>query len=147
MLKSQIYNFNESFKSINEIAMTSLGDNDWDITTDITKLIYHGDDDVIEFMEATILTKIEHNKTCLIIETKGTREVFGSDLGHYEFNETNANIYSTSPNTDFSSHKPFNRELTPHIKDSDINASNLTLFIALPSPHDRAKKFKGTISI
>lgn len=146
MLKSQIENFNEYYSPINQVATIFLGDNDWDIKSDITNLAYHGDDDEIEFMEATIQTKIVHNSTCLVIETMGGREMFGSNLGNFDFINSNANIYTARIDTEPSSYEPVNRDLIPDIHDSDINASNLILFVTLPTPPGRATTFKGTDS-
>lgn len=147
MFKSEIEIAFDNFKAVNAIALAAFGEYDWNVSTTVTRLSYVGDD-VIEFMNACIQTTIEHAGQKLVIDSTGSREVFCSELGHYEFqNQPFDLVFSQNNGSKISKDEFFSMYPDLQLDNDSLNCDAITIFSLLPCAGEKAKKFKGDIAI
>lgn len=147
MLKSEIEFAFDNFKAVNAIALAAFGEYDWNVSSTISRLYYEGNEE-IESMSACIQTTIAYDGKKLVIDSTVSRDVFCSELGHYEFDHQPFELVFTQKNGSKLSKNEFFRMYPDLQFDNDsLNCDAMTIFSLFPCAEEKAKKFKGEIAI
>lgn len=147
MFKSEIEIAFDNFKAVNALALAAFGEYDWNVSTTVSRLYYQGDEK-IEYMSACIQTTIEHDRQKLVIDSTGSREVFCSELGHYEFqNQPFDLVFSQRDGSKLSKDEFFSMYPDLQFDNDSLNCDAIIIFSLFPCLGEKAKKFKGEIAI
>jgi hypothetical protein len=147
MFKSEIEFAFDNFKAANAIALAAFGEYDWNVSTTVSRLYYEGDEE-IESMSACIQTTIDYDGQKLVIDSTGSREVFCSEFGHYEFDHQPFDLVFTQKNgSELKKNEFFSMYPALQIDNNSINYDAITIFSLIPCTEEKAKKFKGDIAI